>query len=92
MNTTKNNTRQLTVYWDAQDPDNEGWYSKLTTRDMFGNFATTEEAIAAERDDLDGAIDEACRFWEIDATHDDFATSDSDGGSGVWTEATEETA
>ena len=74
-------TRELKVYWDSQDGDNNGWAYRLTE-----DGADTDSGPIDNPGDLDDAIDEACHMLDIPATHDDFACSQAEGGYGVWTE------
>jgi hypothetical protein len=67
---------KLTVYWDTQDPDNEGWAWR--TDDDSGEIAIVSHA------SLDEAIDQACHELDIDANHDDFDKSTDEGGYGFW--------
>ena len=87
MKSLHNSQRELRVFWDSQDSENEGWYFRLTKCDENGDLTMlAEDSIDAGRDDLDGACDEVCRYLGIDATHDDFGTGTDDGGYGILTD------
>jgi len=72
----------IKVYWDVQDPSNEGW-AYVASND---NGLITSGGVDA--DSLDDAIDEAIFEIGVDLTHDDFARHDADGGCGIWTSET----
>ena len=79
MTTTRTATNIL-IYWDNQDPDNEGWAYR--TSDVDG---TIESGGLYESGTLDEAIDEAMCELDIDLTHDDFACEPRvDGGYAIW--------
>jgi len=48
---------EITVYWDTQDPDNEGWAYRTNIDSGAVNGVGCN--------DLDGAISEACRYLGV---------------------------
>jgi len=74
----------VTVYWDTQDPNNQGWAYRATGEP--GDIASGPiDGVAA--DDIYGAIAEACHILGLDVTPDSFATdTHTDGGWAVWHE------
>ena len=68
---------EITIYWDAQDPGNEGWaYRSNIDSGPIDNVAD---------DDLDGAIREACYHLGVNLTPDDFGHMSEEGGYAIWT-------
>jgi hypothetical protein len=75
---------KITVYWDTQDPANEGWAYRVYYADGYqhsSRFHTVAD------DDIDNAIDEACFILGAVLTHDDFAVSYDGGGFADWIES-----
>lgn len=82
MKTTTRKPTQVTVYWDTQDRDNEGWAFRASDDD--GAIASGP-IDGIEAIDLAGAINQACHELDLDLTADDFAQEpDTDGGYAVW--------
>ena len=81
MNATRTIT-EIKVYWDSQDRSNEGWAYEASDEEGPIDSGSVE---FADDDNLDDAIDEACSTLCVGVTHDDFAKSRHDGGSGIWT-------
>lgn len=73
---------EIKIYWDVQDPANEGWaYRAAGDRGLIDSGPI--EGIDA--DDLDGAIDDACSQLGVDLTADQFGRETHvDGGVAVW--------
>lgn len=72
----------LTIYWDSQDPNNEGWAYRAS--DERGDIASAGIDGVAD-DDMDGAIAEACRELDLPLTADQFAREPHiDGGYATW--------
>lgn len=71
----------ITVYWNVQDRDNEGWAYRAG--DEHGPI---ESGACNGADDLDEAIADACSQLGIALTPDQFAREPHiDGGYAVWT-------
>jgi hypothetical protein len=82
--------RQITnirVYWDSQDPRNEGW----AYRACDDNGLIASGGIEASDDDLDGAIEAAVSELGIELRADQFAREPhQDGGWAEWDQSDEE--
>ena len=69
---------KITVYWDTQDLDNEGW--------AYRTDIDSGPIDGVADDDLDNAITEACRYLGVDLTPDQFARETvAEGGYAIWT-------
>lgn len=79
---TKNEITSITVYWDVQDPSNEGWaYCAYNDEGLVASGGLD----GVQDDDLCGAVNEACHELGVDLTHDDFGLSSHvDGGFAKW--------
>ena len=74
---------EITIYWDSQDPWNEGWAFRLC--DESGDIGSGPIDCGGPDDDLDDVIDGAMHELDIDLTHDDFARDPTeDGGWAIW--------
>lgn len=72
----------INVYWDSQDPANEGWAYRAS--DEHGDI-DSGSIDGVDSDDLDGAIANACSQLDMDLTADQFAREPHiDGGFAVW--------
>ena len=73
---------EVNVFWNSMG-DRECW--SYHAHDDSGLVESGNLDLVAD-DDLDGAIDEACRILDLDITHDDFGREPHrDGGCGTWT-------
>lgn len=71
---------EITVYWDIQDANNQGWaYVALGDRGLISSGGVDAES-------LDEAIDQAISELGVDFTHDDFARHHEEGGYAIWCE------
>lgn len=73
---------EIEVFWDSQDPQNEGWAYRATDSDG------REESgpLDAAAHDMDDAIREACQFIGANLTPDQFAREPNiNGGYAHWT-------
>lgn len=82
---TMTKTRTATdimVYWDAQDPRNEGWAYRASDADGMIESGAIDDL---DGDDLDGAIEDACSQLGVDIRADAFAREPNiDGGYATW--------
>jgi hypothetical protein len=77
------NVLDVRVYWDSQDPANESWAYRVVTVD---GRETSDAVDGVPSDDLDGAIDEACRLLDLDLGADAFAREPNlEGGFAIFT-------
>jgi len=73
---------EIKVYWDNQDRSNEGWAYRLSDAD--GDIDSG--SLDSDRDDIDGAIDEAVSIAGVEVNADAFAREPNvDGGFAIWT-------
>ena len=72
----------ITVYWDSQDPDNEGWAYRTTDSDG----RTDSDGIGIlPTATLGEAIEQACHELDVDLHADQFAGDpNADGGWASW--------
>ena len=75
---------EILVYWDASDPNNEGWAQRVTYED---GHQESDEAThdVATMDDLDVAVVAAAYAYGLTIENDSVAIDKSEGGSGIWT-------
>ena len=73
---------EIKVYWDATDPNNEGWAYEAWA----GGKIAESGSIEVDTDDLDVAIEEAVRVLDAGVRTDQFAREPYiDGGFATWT-------
>ena len=83
MNATKRVPTQITIYWDTQDPKNEGW--AFNASDDSGLIASGPIEDVGDGD-LDGAIREACWELGVEDLQEHFALEPNrDGGCAHYT-------
>lgn len=71
----------ITVYWESDDPDDEGWVYRFTQSN-----GDTIDSGPLDCDDLSSAIEEAILLSGLPILADEFASHNHDvGGYAVWT-------
>ena len=71
--------KEITIYWDTQDPDNQGW--------AYRTDIDSGPVDGVADDDLDNAIAETCRHLGMDLTPDQFAREpNQEGGYAIWSD------
>lgn len=82
--TTSSKITEIQVYWDTQDPANEGW----AYRWRIDGEQQSAQLDGIADNDLDGAIAQACHEIDCDITPDQFAREPNvDGGHAIWSSA-----
>jgi len=78
---------EINVFWDNEDRNNEGWAYRLS--DSEGDIDSGR--LAANRDDLDGAITAAVAIAGLELYPDAFSREEkTEGGFAYWTAMTRE--
>lgn len=81
---TQRKPTSITVYWDNQDRQNEGWAYRC--RDEHGDI----DSGSLESDTLEHAIASACWILNMTGIEQDFAIGQEEGGYGIWTASVSE--
>ncbi len=83
MSKAKTEITRIEIYWDTQDPTNEGWAVRW---DRIGDNHESGPIEGVSADNLDYAIDQACFDLGVSLNHDDFGCDEkTDGGYAIWT-------
>ena len=76
---------QITVYWDTQDPANEGWAYQAIGGQWNRDITDSGPIEGVDEHDIDSAVAAACRILNCGATPDQFKkTATIDGGYAHW--------
>tara|TARA_Y100000296_G_C5152956_1_gene247433 strand:+ start:1171 stop:1437 length:267 start_codon:yes stop_codon:yes gene_type:complete len=87
MKTKERTITKIEVYWDAQDPNNEGWAERITYN---SRFQESGELCWDLDDDADGSevCEAVCYLASVHRIYieaDEVAYDHADGGHAVWT-------
>ena len=72
--------KSITVYWDNQDRNNEGWAYRVVLAN-----GREESGEVADSDTLEHAIASVCWMLGVAGIEQGFAISQEDGGYAIWT-------